>query len=88
MSVEENVARGRVEVIGGVVEGLKGSPTLLALIVLCALVFGLTYWSVQKQQDRTQALIERLMDRCLMDRPYPRQSTVSWARGGGQGATK
>jgi uncharacterized membrane protein affecting hemolysin expression len=55
----------RVAVVGGIVDGLKSSPLLLALIVLVALVFGLTYWSVQKQQDRQQALLEKLIDRCL-----------------------
>lgn len=57
----------RVAVVGSVVDGLKSSPLLLALIVLVALVFGLTYWSVQKQADRQQMLVERLLDRCLME---------------------
>jgi hypothetical protein len=54
--------RGHVEVVGGIVDGLKSSPLLLALIVLVALVFGLTYWSVQKQQDRQQVLLEKMID--------------------------
>lgn len=56
----------RVAVVGSVVDGLKSSPLLLAMICLCAIVFGLTAWSVQKSQDRTNQLMERLMDRCLM----------------------
>jgi uncharacterized membrane protein affecting hemolysin expression len=55
----------RVAVVGSVVDGLKSSPALLMLIVLVAIVFGLTAWSIQKQQDRQQALLEKMIDRCL-----------------------
>lgn len=59
-------AKGAVGVAASAVDGLKSSPALLMLIMLVALVLGLTAWSVQKNQDRQQALIERLVDGCLM----------------------
>lgn len=61
MSIQQEAAGA----IGTVVEGLKGSPALLMLIVLVALVFGLTAWSIQKNQDRQHQIVQLLLDKCL-----------------------
>ena len=83
MNGDQPQSGGPVVVATSAIDALRGSPVLLMLILLVAIVMGLVAWSVQKAQDRQQVLIERLMDRCL-SQPAKAASSVDWARGGGK----
>jgi len=52
------------EISKSAVDSLKGSPGFLALVLINALVFILTYLALQAEQDRRQAVIIRLLDAC------------------------
>lgn len=70
------MVQGVTEVATGAISALGGSPALLALILLVGVVFGLTAWSIQKNQDRQQAVLELLLDKCLPAAPPGR--ATSW----------
>lgn len=57
--------------IAAAVEGLKASPACLAVVVLAALMTGLTFWGLQRDADRRAQAIQTLMDKCFQNDATP-----------------
>lgn len=53
------------EAFNSAVDGLKGSPGFLALVLLNVIVFGVVYLATQANEDRHAALTLRILDSCL-----------------------
>lgn len=53
------------EVAKSVVSGLSGSPMLLALIVLNAMILGLLFWGINQTSQRNFKHFEMLMAHCV-----------------------
>lgn len=79
------MVQGATQVATGAIAALGSSPALLALILLVGVVFGLTAWSIQKNQDRQQAVLELLLDKCLP--PAPPARATGWTVGHGPRST-
>lgn len=80
------MVQGATQVATGAIAALGSSPAMLMLILLVAIVFGLTAWSIQKNQDRQQAILELLLDRCLPTAP-PGAHATGWTVGHGPRST-
>jgi hypothetical protein len=68
--------QGVVAVATDAIGALRGTPVLLVMVLLnCAFLFAAAYY-LRGQQHNAFTLVDKILDRCLLERPDRHQSDV------------